>query len=108
MEELKNESERKREELVTLKVSEEMHARVFDIIYEDKKKHYKNADAVLRFLFQQYDEKIKQKLNSIRNKDSNCIFKIPLQAIEDAGLKPGDDLDISVEGNQIILEKRKI
>lgn len=99
----------KKEKLKSLKVSEQIHSRVYFLIYpQEGKRSFKSADDVLRFLFQQYDEKMKDKLNSIRNKDSNCILKIPLQAMDDAGLKSGDALDISVEGNRIILEKKDL
>ena len=92
-----------------LKISKELHARVCSMIYPaDGKRNFKSADAVIRFLFQQYDEKIKQKMNSITNKESGCTFKIPPQALADAGLKLGDTLEVSVEDGKIILEKQKI
>ena len=52
-----------------LKISKEIHERVCSMIFSPEgKRRFKNADKVIQFLFQQYDEKIRNKMSAIQNK----------------------------------------
>ena len=90
-----------------VRVTTEIHERILSMMFPGGKgrRVFKSKNEVIEFLFKQYDEKIKNKINSIQNKDSGFTFKIPPEAVEEAGLNFGDKLKISIEGNKIILEK---
>lgn len=92
----------------TIFLDEELRDRINSFIRSSTgKRNFKSAEAVINFLFQQYDEKLKDKMSSIKNKDNQFIFKIPKEAVEDSGLNPGDALKITVEDNKIIIERFK-
>ena len=53
----------------SLKISKKLHEKICSMIMSPEgKKNFKSAEAVIEFLFDRYDERIKDKISSMNNK----------------------------------------